>query len=127
MRPFVPELIKESGIDPKEFGKLLQQHSSLITSSVAGVGYKVFNKVAALMATGQVQVITASIESIDFLQGHNKPPMAMILKKTGTGETIFLPVDRVLNAAGLSYNHEHSSDPLGSGPINQGIPNFTGL
>ena len=43
LRPFVPELIKESGIDPKEFGKLLQQHSSLITSSVAGVGYKVFS------------------------------------------------------------------------------------
>lgn len=110
LRPFVPGLIKQSGIDPRELAKLAKKHNSLITASVAGVGREVYDLVHHYIDKGRVRVIRAGVDNLEATP--DGQGVIMNLTPAGRRGIKSLSVDRVFNAAGFSDDFTQTRDPL---------------
>ena len=112
MRPYVPLLIEESGIDPKALAGLLEKNNSLVTTSIVGVGQEIFQRVQEHIDSGQVEIVKAGVKSIT--RDTDRPDPGLIITATATesGDTLAIPVDRLLNATGFSHDYRDSKDTL---------------
>lgn len=121
MRPFVPGMIAESGINPADLVGLMKRHSALIATTVAGVGTEIYTTVQQHINSGRVEIVKAQVTGIMPDPDRADQGVVIDLIDSKTSERQQLKASRLLNAAGFSSDYRTSQDPLTRQMVADGI------
>jgi uncharacterized NAD(P)/FAD-binding protein YdhS len=135
LKPLIPDLIAESGIDQKALAKLARENASLVNITSIGVGAEGFDPVQKWIDQGRVRIVTGDIDRVTatsptIFADHGAQAL------TGVGSTFTtpdrfvvqfsdgtesIPADRVINAVGMGFDHTKNHSPLITSLRDQGI------
>ena len=114
LKPLIPDLIAESGIDQKALAKLARENASLVNITSIGVGAEGFDLVQKWIDQGRVRIVTGDIDQVTVGEtGH-----FAVQFSDGTPS---IPADRVINAVGMGFDHTQNNSPLITSLRSQGM------
>ena len=135
LKPLIPNLIAESGLDQKALAKLARENASLVNITSIGVGAEGFDPVKKWIGQGRVQIVTGDIDRV------TATPPALLIDHgaqglTGIGSIFTAPnrfvvqfsdgrpsiqADRVINAVGMGFDYTQNHSPLITSLRDQGM------
>lgn len=109
LRPLIPGLIRDSGIDPRALAAMAQKNTALINTSVVGVGPEVGDIVDNLVQSGRVRIMSGiGLEHIQYDPDTN----AINATYPDKGDVKTMEFDFLVNATGLTSDLKDTREPL---------------